>query len=73
LIATRSPLVVSELGPDEVTLVQRNVNEGSVFSPLINHPEYVARSQALPRGFRWLDLVDGYLSAASSASHIGRL
>jgi hypothetical protein len=73
LIATRSPLVISELGPDEVTLVQRNVGDGSVFSPLLDHPEYVARSQALPRGFRWLDLVDGYLSAGAGASHAGRL
>jgi CheY-like chemotaxis protein len=65
--------VVSELGPDEVTLVQRNASDGSVFTPLTNLAEYVTRSQALPRGFRWLDLVDGYLSAAANASHIGRL
>ncbi|MFV8755684.1 AAA family ATPase [Nannocystaceae bacterium ST9] len=73
LIATRNPLVVSELGPDEITVVQRNPSEGSLFTPLTNHPDYVARSQALPRGFRWLDLVDGYLGAAASASQIGRL
>ncbi len=57
LIATRSPLVVNELGPDEITVVRRNPSEGSMFTPLTAQPEYVARSQTLPRGLRWLDLV----------------
>ncbi len=70
LLTTRSPLVVSELGPDEVTLVQRSPAEGSVFTALTSHPDYLARSQHLPRGFRWLDLVDGYLSANTQ---IGRM
>lgn len=61
LIATRSPLVVNELAPDEVTLVHRSVAEGSTFTPLAAYPDYVARSLQLPRGFRWLDLVDGFV------------
>lgn len=67
LIATRSPLVVNELAIDEVTLVQRSVAEGSAFTPLAAHPDYVARSLALPRGCRWLDLADGF-----AASQLGR-
>lgn len=73
LVTTRSPLVVSELGPEEVTLVQRSVNEGSMFTPLAFHPDYVARSLALPRGFRWLDLVDGFMGASAGASQTGRI
>jgi predicted ATPase len=63
LIATRSPLVVAELDPQEVTVVTRTPREGTRVAALADHPDYVAPSQRLPRGLRWLDLADGIMSA----------
>ncbi len=73
LIATRSPLVIAELEATEVTLVTRAAGEGGRFTSLSDHPDYLAWAHALPRGFRWLDLADGLMSAPASASQIGRL
>ena len=63
LIATRSPLVVAELDPLEVTLVTRNTREGTRVSSLADYPDYVAAAKRLPRGIRWLDLADGVMNA----------
>lgn len=63
LIATRSPLVVAELLPHEVTLVTRNTREGTRLASLAEHPDYVAAAERLPRGVRWLDLADGAMGA----------
>lgn len=63
LIATRSPLVIAELDPIEVTLVNRNVREGTQVSALTDYPDYVAAAKRLPRGIRWLDLADGVMNA----------
>lgn len=65
LIATRSPLVIAELSPHEVTLVTRSASEGTRVSALADHPDYVAAAQRLPRGVRWLDLADGVMNAPS--------
>ena len=65
LLATRSPLVVAELDPVEVTLVTRNPKEGTRVSSLADFPDYVAAAQRLPRGIRWLDLADGVMNAGS--------
>ncbi|PRQ03447.1 hypothetical protein ENSA5_15730 [Enhygromyxa salina] len=65
LMTTRSPLVVAELDPQEVTLVTRNAREGTRVSTLVDHPDYVAAAERLPRGLRWLDLADGVMSAPS--------
>jgi predicted ATPase len=63
LIATRSPLVITELDPHEVTLVTRNTREGTRVASLNDHPDYVALADRLPRGVRWLDLADGVMNA----------
>ena len=65
LLATRSPLVVAELDPAEVTLVTRNPKEGTRVSALADFPDYVAAAKRLPRGIRWLDLVDGVMGSAN--------
>ena len=65
LLATRSPLVVAELDPMEVTLVTRNPSEGTRVNALADFPDYIAAAQRLPRGVRWLDLADGSINAAS--------
>ncbi|NVB41329.1 ATP-binding protein [Pseudenhygromyxa sp. WMMC2535] len=66
LIATRSPLVVAELDPQEVTLVTRHPSEGTRVSALADAPaEYLAPALRLPRGLRWLDLADGLMQPGS--------
>ncbi|GEM_PF-3742028 len=62
LIATRSPLVIAELGADEVTLVTRDPSEGTQVTDLSERPEYVAAAARLPRGARWLDIADGIMN-----------
>lgn len=65
LMATRSPLVVWELDPHEVTLVTRSAREGTRVASLADHPDYVAATERLPRGLRWMDLADGAMAAPS--------
>ena len=59
LVATRSPLVVAELAPREVSVVTRRLPEGTQVVDLAGAPDYVAAAGRLPRGQRWLDLADG--------------
>lgn len=65
LIATRSPLVLAELGAPEVTLVTRDPSEGTRVAALAEHPDYALRTQSLPRGSRGLDLCDGVMAAVT--------
>jgi predicted ATPase len=65
LLTTRSPLVVAELDPHEVTLVTRNTREGTRVTSLADHPDYVAAAERLPRGLRWMDVVDGVMASAT--------
>jgi hypothetical protein len=68
LIATRSPLVVAELDPMEITLVTRNTREGTRVAALADHPDYAIPAQRLPRGVRWLDLADGIMGAPTTTT-----
>ena len=61
LLTTRSPLVAAELDPQEITFVSRTIQEGTRVTRLAEHPNYVGPAQRLPRGIRWLDLVDGHM------------
>ncbi|MCA9684208.1 MAG: AAA family ATPase [Myxococcales bacterium] len=62
LIATRSPLLIAQLDPDEVTLVTRSASDGTRVTTLAEHPEYVAAAMRMPPGTRWLDLAEGVMS-----------
>jgi predicted ATPase len=62
LIATRSPLVVAELDPHEVSLVTRTPRDGTRVASLADHPDYVTAAERLPRGLRWMDLADGIMN-----------
>lgn len=68
LLATRNPLVVAELAPQEVTLVRRDPKEGTLVHALTDFPEYVAAASRLPKGARWLDLADGVVSDPTAAA-----
>ena len=47
--------------PSKTTFVTRTIQEGTRVTRLADHPNYIAPAQRLPRGIRWMDLVDGHM------------
>jgi predicted ATPase len=59
LIATHSPLVINELKPEEVTLVTRTSEQGTVCTPMIATKNFEQRSKVYALGELWLAYADG--------------
>jgi predicted ATPase len=59
IIATHSPLVVNELQADEVTLVTRGPEVGTICTPLTQTKNFKQRSEVYQLGELWLSYADG--------------
>jgi predicted ATPase len=63
LIATHSPLVVNELQADEVTLITRTPERGTIATPLTATKNFAQRSRVYALGELWLNYADGDLES----------
>lgn len=59
LIATHSPLVVNELKPNEVSVVTRTQEKGTIVTPIKDTPNFEERSKVYALGELWLSYADG--------------
>lgn len=59
LLATHSPLVINELGPDEVTIVTRDAERGTICTPMRETKMFEQRSKVYALGELWLSYADG--------------
>jgi len=59
IIATHSPLVINELQPDEVTLITRTPERGTIATPLSSTKNFEQRSKVYALGELWLNYADG--------------
>jgi predicted ATPase len=64
VMATHSPLVVNELGGDEVSVVTRTEAEGTKVKLLRDTPNFEKRSQAYALGELWVSYADGETESA---------
>jgi ABC-type branched-subunit amino acid transport system ATPase component len=63
IIATHSPLVVNELQPDEVTIITRTPERGTIATPLPKTKNFEQRSKVYALGELWLNYADGDLES----------
>lgn len=63
LIATHHPLVINELQPDEVTVITRPPDRGTIATPLSKTKNYEQRSKVYALGELWLNYADGNLES----------
>jgi ABC-type uncharacterized transport system ATPase subunit len=59
LLATHHPLVINELQPDEVTLITRTPERGTIATPLSSTKNFEQRSKVYALGELWLNYADG--------------
>lgn len=59
LIATHHPLIINELQPDEVTLITRSPERGTIATPLSKTKNFEQRSKVYALGELWLNYADG--------------
>jgi predicted ATPase len=59
ILATHHPLVINELQPDEVTLITRTPERGTIATPLSSTKNFEQRSQVYALGELWLNYADG--------------
>jgi predicted ATPase len=59
VLATHNPLVINEMKPEEVTIVTRTEELGTVFTPFIETPHFASRSSAFALGELWLNYSNG--------------
>jgi ABC-type uncharacterized transport system ATPase subunit len=63
IIATHHPLVINELQPDEVTLITRTPERGTIATPLSKTKNFAQRSKVYALGELWLNYADGELES----------
>lgn len=63
IMATHSPLILNELRPDEVTVVTRTPERGTIVTPIASTPHFSDRMKAYDLGELWLSYCDGKLEA----------
>ena len=59
IMATHSPIVVNELRPEEVTLITRDAERGSIATPIIKTQNFEERSKVYALGELWLSYANG--------------
>jgi predicted ATPase len=59
VLATHSPLVINELRPEEVTLVTRTPERGTICTPMTQTKNFKQRSEVYALGELWLSYADG--------------
>jgi energy-coupling factor transporter ATP-binding protein EcfA2 len=63
IIATHHPLVINELQPDEVTLITRTPERGTIATPISRTKNFEQRSKVYALGELWLNYADGELES----------
>lgn len=63
IVATHHPLVINELQPDEVTLITRTHERGTIATPLSSTKNFEQRAKAYALGELWLNYADGDLES----------
>ena len=61
IVATHSPLVINELQPEEVTIVTRTPERGTICTPMVETKNFAERSKVYALGELWLSYADGEL------------
>jgi predicted ATPase len=61
VLATHSPLVINELKPEEVTIVTRTPEAGTICTPMTATKNFAERSKVYALGELWLSYADGDL------------
>ncbi len=61
ILATHSPLVINELEPEEVTIVTRTPERGTVCTPMTATTNFEQRKKVYALGELWLSYADGEL------------
>lgn len=61
ILATHSPLVINELQPEEVTIVTRTSERGTICTPMTETRHFATRSKIYALGELWLSYADGDL------------
>jgi predicted ATPase len=59
ILATHHPLVINELQPDEVTIITRTPERGTIATPLSRTKNFEQRSKVYALGELWLNYADG--------------
>jgi ABC-type multidrug transport system ATPase subunit len=59
LLATHHPLVINELQPDEVTIITRTPERGTIATPLSETKNFEQRAKVYELGELWLNYADG--------------
>ena len=59
VLATHSPLVLNELLPEEVTVLTRTAEAGTIATPIKDTPNFEQRSEAYALGELWLSYANG--------------
>src|SRR5262249_39617966 len=54
IVATHSPLVINELQPEEVTIVTRTAERGTICTPMLETKDFAERSKVYALGELWL-------------------
>jgi predicted ATPase len=63
IVATHHPLVINELQPDEVTLITRTPERGTIATPLSRTKNFEQRAKVYALGELWLNYADGDLES----------
>ena len=61
ILATHSPLVINELKPEEVTIVTRTGEQGTICTPMVETKHFQTRKEIYALGELWLSFADGDL------------
>jgi ABC-type uncharacterized transport system ATPase subunit len=61
VMATHSPLIINELRPEEVTIVTRTPEAGTICTPMTATKNFAERSKVYALGELWLSYADGDL------------
>jgi len=63
VLATHSPLVINELKPEEVTIVTRTPERGTICTPMKDTKHFETRAKVYALGELWLSFADGNLES----------
>lgn len=63
IMATHSPLVINELKPEEVTLITRDKEHGTLATPMTETSNFAERSKVYELGELWVSYADGNMEA----------
>lgn len=61
ILATHSPLIINELSPEEVTIVTRSAERGTICTPMKDTKNFETRSKIYALGELWVSYADGDL------------